>query len=120
MHHLRGSWGDLRRFRGKDRVTSIRVTGRIRSDNAETILAAAQAGMGIVAPPTFVLAEALRSGALVPLLAMFPMIEQALFAVRPHGPPPAKTRAFIDALSARFGPEPYWDKLAGPESVSPR
>lgn len=104
--------GDLWRFRGKDRVTSIRASGRIRSDNAETILAAALAGMGIVALPTFVLAEAVRSGSLMPLLTAFPIIEQALFAVRPPGPPPAKTRAFIDALSARFGPEPYWDKLA--------
>lgn len=112
--------GDLWRFRGKDRVTSIRVTGRIRLDNAETILAAARAGMGIVALPTFVLAEALRSGALVPLLTMFPMIEQALFAVRPPGPPPAKTRAFIDALAIRFGPEPYWDALSTVAESAPQ
>lgn len=104
--------GDLWRFRGKDRVTSIRVAGRMRSDNAETIVAAAIAGMGIVALPTFVLAGAIERGALIPLLTTFPMIEQALFAVRPPGPPPAKTRAFIDALAARFGPEPDWDYLS--------
>lgn len=30
----------------------------------------------------------------------------------PSRPPPAKTRAFIDALAARFGPEPDWDYLS--------
>ena len=106
--------GDLWRFRGSDRLVSIRVTGRIRSDNAETILAAALAGMGIVAMPTFILAGAIKRGTLVPILTTFPMIEQGLFAVRPPGPPPTKTRAFIDALVARFGPEPDWDSFFWP------
>ena len=95
--------GDLWRFRGNNRLASIRVTGRIRSDNAQTMLTAAIAGIGIAAMPTFILAEAIERGALVPLLTRFPMIEQGLFAVRPPGPPPAKTRAFIDMLVARRG-----------------
>ena len=101
--------GDLWRFREGDRFTSIRITGRFRSDNAGAILAAALAGVGIAGLPTFMLGDAIGSGALVPLLTDFPVAEQGLFAMRPPGPPPAKTRAFIDALAARFGPEPYWD-----------
>lgn len=101
--------GDLWRFREGDRFTSVRITGRFRSDNSESMLAAALAGVGIVGLPTFMLGDAIATGALVPLLTAFPVAEEALFAVRPPGPPPAKTRAFIDALAERFGPEPYWD-----------
>ena len=101
--------GDLWRFREGDRFTSVRIAGRFRSDNSESMLAAALAGVGIVGLPTFVLGDAIATGALVPLLPEFPITEEALFAVRPPGPPPAKTRTFIDALTERFGPEPYWN-----------
>lgn len=101
--------GDLWRFKGEPRTASVRVMGRIRSDNAETMLAAATAGMGIAALPTFILSEALAKGAVVPVLPSYSIVEQALFAIRPPGSPPVKTRVFIDALAKRFGPEPFWD-----------
>lgn len=101
--------GDLWRFREGDRFTSVRITGRFRSDNPASILAAALAGVGVAGLPTFMLGDAIATGALLPLLTAFPVAEQALFAIRPPGPPPAKTRAFIDALAERFGPKPYWD-----------
>ena len=104
--------GDLWRFREGDRFTSIRITGRFRSDNAGAILAAARAGVGIAGLPTFMLGDAIGSGALVPLLTAFPVVEQGLFAMRPPGPPPAKTRAFIDALAAHVGTPPSWDAFA--------
>jgi DNA-binding transcriptional LysR family regulator len=101
--------GDLWRFREGERSTSVRITGRFRSDNPASILAAALAGLGIAGLPTFMLGDAIATGALTPLLTAFPIAEEALFALRPPGPPAAKTRAFIDALANRFGPEPYWD-----------
>lgn len=101
--------GDLWRFRDGERFTSVRIGGRLRSDNSEAMREAAIAGVGIVGLPTFMLGDAVATGALVPLLTTFPITERGLFAVRPPGPAPAKTRAFIDALVARFGPEPSWD-----------
>ena len=101
--------GDLWRFREGERYVSVRIAGRLRADNAAAMREAGIAGLGIVGLPTFMLGDAVASGALVPLLTAFPAAEQGLFAVRPPGPAPAKTRAFVDALAARFGPEPSWD-----------
>ena len=101
--------GDLWRFREGSRFTSVRVSGRFRSDSPEAMRAAALAGHGIAGLPTYVLGDAIADGALVPLLTAYPVAEAGLYAVRPPGPPTAKARAFIDALVARFGPEPSWD-----------
>ncbi len=101
--------GDLWRFHDGPRVTSIRVAGRFRSDSPAAMRAAAVAGHGIVGLPTFMLGTEIADGALVPLLADYPVSEAGLYAIRPPGVAPAKTRAFIDALAARFGPEPSWD-----------
>lgn len=101
--------GDVWRFREGARFTAIRVSGRFRSDSPEAMRTAALRGHGIAGLPTFMLGNAIADGLLVPLLTAYPVAEAGLYAVRPPGPPPAKTRAFIDALAARFGPEPSWD-----------
>ena len=108
--------GDVWKFREGARYTSIRVTGRFRSDSPETMRAAALGGHGVAGLPTFMLGNAIVDGLLVPLLTDYPLAEAGLYAIRPPGPPPAKTRAFIDALAARFGPEPSWD----PDPTVPR
>lgn len=101
--------GDIWRFRDGGRFTSVRVAGRFRSDNPEAMRAAAVAGHGIAGLPTFMLGTAIADGELVPVLTDYPVAEAGLYAVRPPGIAPAKTRAFIDALAARFGPRPSWD-----------
>ena len=101
--------GDVWRFRDGAHFTSVRVTGRFRSDSSEAMRAAALGGHGIVGLPTFLLGDAVADGLLEPLLTGYPVAEAGLYAIRPPGPAPAKTRAFIDALAARFGPEPSWD-----------
>ena len=108
--------GDVWRFREGARFTSIRVTGRFRSDSPEAMRVAALGGHGVAGLPTFMLGNAIADGLLVPLLTDHPVAEAGLYAVRPPGPPPTKTRAFIDALAARFGPEPSWD----PDFTIPR
>ena len=101
--------GDVWRFREGARYNSIRVTGQFRSDSPEAMRVAALGGHGIAGLPTFMLGNAIVDGLLVPLLCNYPVAEAGLYAIRPPGPPPAKTRAIIDALAARFGPEPSWD-----------
>ena len=102
--------GEAWRFRAGRGSVSVRPHGRFRADNGEALVAAALEGLGVAALPTFLAGEALRSGALVPLLEAFPMPEFGLHVVRPPGgPAPARLRALIDFLAARFGPEPYWD-----------
>lgn len=99
---------DLWRFKDGDRFTSVRIRGRIRADNADAIREAAIAGLGIAGLPAFMLGDAIERGALVPILTEFPVEDRGLYVLRPPGPAPNKTRAFIDAMVERFGPETSW------------
>ncbi len=115
--------GEAWRFRagrGRGGFVSVRPHGRFRADNGEALVAAALEGLGVAVLPTFLAGEALGNGALVPLLAPFPMPELGLHVVRPPGgPAPARLRALIDFLAARFGPEPYWDPCRNVAAASP-
>ena len=113
--------GDVWRFKEGNHFTSVRVTGRFGSDSPEAMRAAAAAGHGIAGLPTFMLGTAIFDGTLVPILSAFPIAEAGLYAIRPPGAAPAKTRAFIEALVARFGPEPSWnpDFADGPADGPP-
>jgi len=98
------------RFRCGTRWTSVRPRGRLLADNGEAILQWARAGLGIAVVPTFLAAEDIDRGTLVPLLTNYEMPEAGIYVVRPPGSYlPAKVRLLIDTLAARFGGEPYWD-----------
>ncbi|WP_024508313.1 LysR family transcriptional regulator [Bradyrhizobium sp. ARR65] len=91
---------------------SIAVSGNLRANNGDALLAAAVAGQGIIYQPTFIVADDLRAGHLVQLALDLPPSELlAVYAVYlPHRHPPAKVRAFIDFLAGQFAPEPPWDR----------
>ncbi len=99
------------RFRDGKEVVSVRVGGRMQSDNGEALRDAALAGLGIALQSTWAMYQQLKSGALVRVLAGFPVAQQAVVSAqylnRNFLPP--KTQAFIDFFAARFGPAPYWD-----------
>ena len=97
------------RFRVGGRWVAIRPSGAFSADNGEVLRDAAAAGLGITALPSFILAPALESGALEPILTDFALPERGLYVLRHAGPPPLRLRLLIDFLAARFGPEPYWD-----------
>lgn len=98
------------RFKSGKRLISVRVDGPLHSDNGESIVTAATAGLGIAMVPTFLVAASIDSGALEPLLRDYPAAEAGLHFVRPPGNhPPEKVRAFLDAMVERFGGEPDWD-----------
>jgi DNA-binding transcriptional LysR family regulator len=115
--------GETWRFRtgrGGGGIVGVRPHGRFRADNGEALAAAALEGLGVAVLPTFLAGGALRSGALVPLLAAFPMPELGLHVLRPPGgPAPARVRALIDFLAERFGPEPYWDPCWNAPAAAP-
>ncbi|MDR6290271.1 MULTISPECIES: LysR family transcriptional regulator [Inquilinus] len=94
----------------------VPVTCALRANNGDALVAAAVAGYGITYQPTFLVAEALRSGGLVPLALDHPGIAtHDIFAVHPATRrPPAKVRAFIDFLAKSFGPVPPWDRDLNP------
>jgi DNA-binding transcriptional LysR family regulator len=94
---------------------SVRVGGRLATDNGEVIRDALLAGFGIALKSTWDVGPYLASGALVTLLDSYPLAEAvAIWAVYPtRAFVPAKTTAFIDFLAAHFGDPPYWDAPGG-------
>jgi DNA-binding transcriptional LysR family regulator len=104
---------DLWTFMGLDgKPIPRRVAPALRINDGEAVRDAACAGLGLAWMATWCAADELRSGALVPVLAEYPMVStQTLWALYPSSRELApKVRVFIDWLVARFGPEPYWDR----------
>ncbi len=90
---------------------------RIRANNGEALAAAAIAGLGITAGPSFILGRYIRDGQLTPLLDEFQFRRTGIYAVYPPGRlVPRRITLFTDFLAARFGDDPYWDE--GLESSS--
>ena len=67
--------------------------------------------MGIAYQPTFVVADAIRQGTLMPVLKGFQTPQLDMCAVFPGTRfVPQRVRSFVDFLASRLGPEPYWDR----------
>ena len=97
---------------GRRSEINVPISGNLRANNGDALLAAAIAGQGIIQQPTFILADAVRSGDLVRITLDHPPTEQlAVHAIYlPDRHPPAKVRAFIDFIAEQFAPEPPWDR----------
>lgn len=90
---------------------AVEISGPITANNGNALQDAAIQGMGILYGPTFIAAEAIRQGLLVPILRKFQTPVLDMFAVFPGNRfVPQRVRAFVDFLALRLGPEPYWDK----------
>jgi DNA-binding transcriptional LysR family regulator len=100
------------RFQDGQQVVSVRVGGRMQSDNGEALRDSAVAGLGIALQATWAMYQQLNAGALVRVLPAFPLAQRTVVSAqylnRNFLPP--KTQAFIDFFAARFGPAPYWDE----------
>ena len=100
------------RFSGPDRDYAVRIGGNFRANNGDALRAAALRGLGLALLPTFIIGEELRSGGLQAVLTGYTAADRSIYAVYPHGRHlSAKVRVFIDFLTERFGPEPYWDTV---------
>ncbi len=106
-HHL----GTDRWCFGADGSVVADIVGTVRANNGDALRMAALAGIGLIYQPTFVVAEDLRAGRLVPVALDHPPIVigyvNAVF--RPDRRLPAKSRVMIDFLAAQFGESPPWD-----------
>jgi DNA-binding transcriptional LysR family regulator len=88
----------------------LETSGTLYADNGDALRQAAIAGLGLVYLPTFLIADDIRAGRLVPLLTQLTRRETGLFAVYPdsrHISP--KVRAMLDWLVEELGPEPDWE-----------
>lgn len=97
-------------FQDKGTPLPVKVHGRLRSNNGEILLAAALAGQGVVLQPTFICGPALCDGRLEEVFGDFVLQEISVNAIWPGTRHlSAKVRTFVDFLTDRFGPQPYWD-----------
>ncbi|HTI18719.1 MAG TPA: LysR family transcriptional regulator [Trinickia sp.] len=82
---------------------AFEVRGPLRANNGEVIREAAVAGLGIALLPEFIVASALKSGALLEVLNDFDSPPLALYAVYPqHRESAVTVRAFAHFLRQRF------------------
>ena len=108
-HNCLGYRGPTERwaFRGGRR---IETRGTFYADNGDALRQAALRGLGIVYQPTYLLADDIRAGRLVPILPNETTREMNAFAVYPENRHlSTKVRALIDWLVEELGGEPPWD-----------
>lgn len=118
LYHYQSS-GDTWRLRpcgaggsgaGSGAETSVRVRGRLKVNNGDSLREAALAGLGIAALPAFIVHEDLAAGRLVALLQDWEdAADGGVYAVYPASRNLSpKVRVFIDFLAERFARRPYW------------
>lgn len=90
-------------------IRVVHVDGNVVTNNAETVLQLAVAGVGITRLSDVVVADAIRAGALVPILGDWHHVEPVpLFATYPSGRNLSpKVRAMVDFLVEEFGGAPW-------------
>lgn len=94
------------------RLNHKKYSQGIVANNGEILMAAAIAGKGYIFQPTFIVGNAIKQGKLTIILEEYATAAIGLYAVYPHRQlVTPKLTAFIDFLSERLGPEPYWDKF---------
>ncbi|MGK2286987.1 LysR family transcriptional regulator [Pedomonas sp. V897] len=92
----------------------IAVSGRIIANNGEVLRAAAVKGDGIIAGPSFLAAEDIRQGRLVPILKEYAGPPFGIYAVYPpNRHVSAKVRRLVDFLKGLWGESPPWEKACG-------
>jgi DNA-binding transcriptional LysR family regulator len=91
------------RFERNGKVAYVPVPSTFASNSGDVLYTAALAGMGLAILPGFMVASALASGTLQEVMPGFSSAELGVWALYPgrrHAP--ARVRAFIDFLAARF------------------
>jgi DNA-binding transcriptional LysR family regulator len=87
----------------------IRVAGNLVATSAEVLRVAAVNGRGIFLAASYIAADDLEAGRLVPLLPQYRTIEFDITAVYPHRHHlSAKVRGFIDLLTRRIAERRAW------------
>jgi DNA-binding transcriptional LysR family regulator len=103
-------------FAGIHRGAPLPVRGSFRTDDTESLLLAAAAGVGIVHLASWLVSDMVSAGRLVPLFPELPLplptAQAAIHAVRlPGRSHAARAQLFVSHLRAEFGEPAYWDQV---------
>jgi DNA-binding transcriptional LysR family regulator len=98
----------------------VPVTGNLTANNGEALLMAALAGQGVIYQPDFIVADAVRRGALtcLPLDQPSYRLDGIYLLYPPERHPPAKVRVMIDYLLEALAEQPA--RMPEPEAGAPR
>ncbi|HJV94207.1 MAG TPA: LysR family transcriptional regulator [Azonexus sp.] len=96
-------------FDTDDGIRVVHIGGNVVANNAETVLQLAVSGVGITRLTDVIVGEAIRRGALLPILTDWHHVEPVpLFVTYPSGRHLApKVRAMVDFLVEEFGHTPW-------------
>ncbi len=99
------------RFRRGERVAAVRVSGPLVADDAQSLVAAALAGCGLMIASEWLAAPEYAAGRLVPVLDGWEVEGGGgVFLLRPSARfTPGKTRAFADWATRCLRPAPWLD-----------
>ncbi|OVZ55090.1 LysR family transcriptional regulator [Pigmentiphaga sp. NML080357] len=87
----------------------VHVGGSFRSNNSQVLKDALLEGCGVGMLPTFMIADELRRGRLVPVMPRWTPASRTLYAIYPrprHSSP--KVREFVEFVAARFDDDARW------------
>ncbi|KQY89794.1 LysR family transcriptional regulator [Brevundimonas sp. Root1423] len=94
------------RFRRSEGWDYVRGNARLRTDNAQMVLASGKAGLGVVILPWFMAEQAVLEGALEQILHDYPHEGGGLHLLMPPARARiARVRALVCFLTDKFGPE---------------
>ena len=100
------------RLQGPEGITSLKLSGEIKTNSSEIVHQALLAGCGIALRSTWQIRDELLSKKLVHILPQYreaPGV--AVYAIYPDKQYiPARLRVFVDFLAGIYGPAPYWDE----------
>mgnify|MGYP006145821933 CR=1 FL=1 len=100
------------RVRDQQRLRQSEERLRLTTNNAETLLFSALAGLGIAHLPTWLISDYLLRGELLPLFCEngLPAPEPSgIYALRLERETDSRSRLLLEFLKARFGPVAPWD-----------
>jgi DNA-binding transcriptional LysR family regulator len=107
-------WGSEWRFSGPDGDQSVAVQGNLESNSVNALRLAAVQGQGLTKMPSFLVADEIRAGRLVPLLTGYSRAEYPINAVYPHRHQlSAKVRSFLDLMMKTYRDNPDWADPCG-------
>ena len=105
--NVRGAW----HFRHGDARETVHVKGRFKANNADGVLQAVLAGIGVGVIPTMAAAEDLATGRLARLLPGYALPEGVLYAAYLPNPTMSRSvRTLVSFLVEAFGEDPPWDR----------
>lgn len=90
---------------------SVEVNPVLSASSGDFLANAAAHGLGLVIQPTFIAAESIRRGNLVPVLTEYEWSMSPAYAIYPPTRHLSyRVRTFIDFLAERFAGTPQWDR----------